>query len=314
VRCALLILLLLPAAALLATAGGTLGADVLQARLSPRAEGMGGAYAALGRDLEVLDYDPAGMAGLGRIAVDFTHMSAAEGTTYDDLGYAQPFSFGVFAFTGLYRSMPVIDNPGAVDPPVTSNDMVLQLAYAHNLAYFAPQFFTGPLSGAEFGLGLKYLSSVLGNQQAYTGAADLGLRSPVYPHVAASLSLLNLGPGISYIDTADPLPASLRLGLAGDWPLTKTDSLAAAVDGEALVDGSTRLHLGLENRLAETLALRAGYTLGQAGDLSGLSLGVGLVLDQDSLMFRFDYAFKPLYYSGFSSLEAQQVIGLGLGF
>jgi hypothetical protein len=314
VRPWLLILLLLPAGALPAVAAGTLGADVLQERLSPRGEAMGGAYAAVGQDLQVLDYDPAGMAGLGRIAVDFSHMAAALGTTYDDLGYAQPFSFGVFAFTGLYRTMPAIDNPGAVDPPVSNNDMVLQLAYAHKLAYFAPQLFTGILSDAEIGLGLKYMSSLLGSQQAYTGAADIGLRATVYPNVAASLSLLNLGPPIKYIDTADPLPASARAGLAGDWALSKTDHLVLAADGEALADGTTRLHLGAENRLADILALRAGYILGQAGDLTGLSLGIGLVLDQDSLMFRFDYAYEPLYYSGFSAMESQQVIGLGLGF
>jgi hypothetical protein len=310
----ILILLLLPAGPLLAVAGGTLGADVLQERLSPRGEAMGGAYAAVGQDLQVLDYDPAGMAGLSRIAVDFTHMSAALGTTYDDLGYAEPFSFGVFAFTGLYRTMPAIDNPGALDAPASSNDMVLQLAYAHKLAYFAPQVFTGILSDAEIGLGLKYVSSLLGSQQAYTGAADIGLRSTVYPHVTASLSLLNLGPAIEYIDTADPLPASARAGLAGEWALTKTDRLVLAADGEALADGTTRLHLGAENRMADILSLRAGYILGQAGDLTGLSLGVGLVLDQDSLMFRFDYAYEPLYYSGFSAMEAQQLIGLGLGF
>jgi hypothetical protein len=48
--------------------------------------------------------------------------------------------------------------------------------------------------------------------------------------------------------------------------------------------------------------------------LGGLSGGFGLRLDQEGLLFQFDYAFRPFYYDGFNSFEAQHLFQMSLGF
>jgi len=156
-----------------------------------------------------------------------------------------------------------------------------------------PQGFTTP-PGAANGL--------------YTGAGSL-LEGTTF-----GLAYVNAGAPLKYIDQADPLPAALIVGVARGLALSKANLLNVTADAEFPAQGDSKVRAGLEDRILDTLALRVGYTLGGAGSLEGLTAGMGLMLDQDPLLFRFDYAFKPLYYSGFSSMEAQHLLSIGIGF
>ncbi len=70
----------------------------------------------------------------------------------------------------------------------------------------------------------------------------------------------------------------------------------------------------MEDWLGKSLAIRVGYVLDSDQSLNGLSAGFGFKLDQEGLLFEFDYAFQPFYYDGFDSFEAQHLFQMSLGF
>lgn len=309
------LMLAVGAAGTLGAAAGSTGAEVMRARLGARATALGGAYTALGQDLEAAPYNPAGLAGLKRDDAMFTHFGGAASVDWEQFGYAHPFSFGALGLTGLIRHMPDINNSGAVDDPVASNDMLFGLTYAQRADYFLPDLFTGGyLAQSQAGLTVKYLRSHLGNYQASTFAVDLGLRLPLGEHTALGVSALNLGAPLRYIDVSDPLPAAAAVGLAHTLVLGAGLRADLSGDAELPADGGVRARAGLELGLLNMLRLRAGYRWEGEGSLQGFTAGAGIQLDQESLLFKFDYAFKPLYYRGLDSFEAQHLFGIGIGF
>jgi hypothetical protein len=298
----------------LSAAGGTSGGDALLMRLGARAMGMGGAYSALGDDPGVMLYNPAGLSALRGPTFSFLHFSAIAQVSDDNFAYAQPLSFGTLGANLVVRSQPDINNPLAQDNPVSAYDVAFTLSYAQKLAYFFDDI-PENLRGASFGINPKYLRSHLGRYDADAYAVDLGARYPFDESTTLALSALNLGSQVKFISVSDPLPAELMGGVARRFEPFKGNIFNVAADLEYPFQGDIRIHAGLEDWLGKSLALRAGYVVAQSNDLNGgISAGLSVKLDQDTLVFIFDYAFQPVYYDGFSSFEPQHLISMTLGF
>jgi hypothetical protein len=129
--------------------------------------------------------------------------------------------------------------------------------------------------------------------------------------ISLGLSVLNVGPKITFIDhsQADPLPTRLTLGLAY-WPISSDGvSLMLASDFEKeLHESSTLDHvlLGGEARLFRVLALRAGYSLDTYGPKNSYStLGAGIRLKFVSAnVARYTRALIPSWhFDGTFSME-----------
>jgi hypothetical protein len=292
-------------------------------RLGARAAAMGDAYAALGGDALGAAYNPASLASLKKLDLAFLHFNAAVQTAYEDFACAKPFDFGTPGLSLAYRHMPDIDNPGALDAPISSNDLLASLSFARDLGFvfqgqgFLPDYVRGLAGGAS----LKYLRSHLGNSDASAFAADLGLKARVWEDWDAGLSVLNLGTPIRYLETYDPLPAEVLAGLSRQFPFGKYHFVTLALDLEqplgeldALQKGELRSHFGMEDFIAGVLALRVGWFNGASQGLGGLTAGAGLRLEQAPLSFTFDYALRPAYYAGFSSFDVLNLISVGIGF
>ena len=294
-------------------ANGVAGADVLTTHPSARAAALGNAFAALGDDLGALSFNPAGLAELKTPSLSFLHHVGIATVSTEHVAYGHPLSFGVLGGGLLYRSQADIANPLATDPPVTAFDVSLDAFYAVRPSHFFSDL-PGLLADAETGVNLKYLRSHLGRFDADTVALDLGLRTPLSNGLELGVSVLNLGPPIKFIDVADPLPSSFLVGVSRSFEPFKDNILRFAADAEAPFYSAFRGHLGAEDWLGKSLALRGGYIVDSEHSLSGFSGGFGLKLDQEGLLFEFDYAFVPFYYDGFSSFEPQHIFQMSLGF
>ncbi|HTB34330.1 MAG TPA: UPF0164 family protein [bacterium] len=294
-------------------AAGTTGADILNARTSARAAALGEAYSALGGDVTGLDYQPACVAGLKSSSISFLHYSQVESVNIEDLAYAQPFDFGVLDGTVVYRGEPAINNTYATDAPVNAYDVVVGIGWAGRASNYL-DFLPTSLQEADAGVSLKYVDSQLGAYNAWTVAADLGLRLPLGEGLVGSVSLLNLGPGMTFISVTDPLPATLLGGISRSFDPIFSNQFNVAVDMEYPFQSELRMHVGLEDWLGTSLALRSGYILDSQQSLSGFTLGLGVKLDQEGLLFALDYAMKPLYYNGFASYDDQQLFQMTLTF
>jgi hypothetical protein len=274
---------------------------------------MGEAYTALGDDLASSFYNPSGLGALKGPAVSFSHFNAIAQISYEHLAYAHPAFFGTLGLNFLLRNQPDIDNPLAVDNPVSAYDLVLGLSYAQKPSYFydqLPEIFHQSTAG----LSVKWVRSHLGRHDADTVAIDVGTRTDLGEGLMLGFAVLNMGPPMRFIQASDPLPASFNVGIAKGIELFQGNRLNAAVDYEYPLYGDSRLHFGLEDWLGGGLALRMGYLLEASNNTGGLTAGLSLRLDQDTLVFSIDYALRPAYYRGFDSFDLQNLFGLNLGF
>lgn len=294
-------------------ANGVAGADVLSTHPSARAAALGNAFVALGDDLSALSFNPAGLASLKAPSLGFLHHVGVATVSTEHVAYAHPLSFGVLGGALLYRSQADIANPLATDAPVTAFDVSLDAFYAARPSHWLNDL-PGLLADADAGVSLKYLRSHLGRFDADTVALDLGLRTPLPNGLELGIAVLNLGPPLKFIDVADPLPGSFLVGVSRSFEPFKDNLLRFAADAEAPFYSPFRGHLGVEDWLGKSLAVRGGYTVDSERSLSGFSGGFGLKLDQEGLLFQFDYAFVPFFYDGFNSFEPQHIFQMSLGF
>lgn len=294
-------------------AAGLTGGDILKSRLGARPVAMGEAYTALGDDIASVLYNPAGLASLKGPSVSFSHFNAFAQVTYENFSYAHPLGFGTMGLNFVLRNQPDINNPLATDNPVSAYDLVLGLSYAQRPAYFIDDL-PESVRNSTLGLSVKWVRSHLGRYDADSMAFDFGGRVDLGDKLFLGVSALNFGPPLRFIQASDPLPASINLGVSKSLELFSGNNLNAAVDFEYPMLGDSRLHFGVEDWLGKSLALRVGYLLEQANYTGGMTAGISLRLDQETLMFGLDYAFRPVYYSGFDSFEAQNLFSLSLGF
>jgi hypothetical protein len=294
-------------------ANGVTGADVLKSHPSARAAAMGDAYTGLGDDLGALSFNPAGLMAIKGPSLDFLHHSGIATVSTEHVAYAHPLEALTLGGSLLYRSQADIANPLAIDAPVTAFDLALSVAVASRPSRWLKNL-PGFLEAADAGVSLKYLRSHLGRFDADAVAADVGLRAPIGEGLTAGFSVVNLGPPIKFIDVGDPLPGAFLLGVTRAFQLLSDNRLLLSADAEAPFYSAFRGHFGLEDWLGKAFALRVGYLMDTAQSLGGMSGGFGLKLDQEGLLFEFDYAFRPFYYEGFNSMEGQHLFEMSLGF
>lgn len=255
------------------------GAQFLNIDVSARAVGMGSAYTAAADGAGSIGYNPAGLLGGTGVEAALSHTRWLMESSHDFAAVAFPLK-GLRAGVGYSRfaagEMTARDASGAIAGSFSNTDQSVSL----NLA--------GRVKGLGLGAGVKYITSSLGGENAATFAADLGV-SAGFGRVTLGLAARNIGPGLKYLDQADPLPLAVSVG-----------ALAYIVPGFGLSADITRLvhddrmvlSIGSEYALIPALSVRAGYLAGRttaADDNRGFSAGAGVNLAGASL----DYALTP---------------------
>jgi hypothetical protein len=153
--------------------------------------------------------------------------------------------------------------------------------------------------GVRVGAAARVFQSTLADNQSDVGwSGDLGATAQS-AHFLVSLSVHQLGPGLTYIEQRDPLPSSLKIGLS--WT-SGPISLMSGYDA-SLSDNESQAAIAVEYRLG-LVALRGGFKnqltdntdyarTSSAGNgiLDNTTLGFGFILPNN---FKLDYAFSQI--------------------
>ncbi len=286
--------ILVPAAMVFLTSAyaagtGTSGAILLTQPVGARALGMSEAYTAADGDVLGVHYNPACWFGWQGTLL-YQRGIADDG--FGLLAFGCPTPVGRFAGSLLYYSageMELISALGERRMVNAQKDYLSTISYAYSLGFIS------------LGSSVKLLRSELVERVSGSAfAVDFGgmMRFPGGPRIG--LAFLNVGSGLKYIEQADSLPLTARLGLSGEIVKSASVILTAAVDAVKINDGGPKAHLGLECKIVETFALRAGYRIGY--DSAGLTAGFGF----ERVGMSFDYAlsmmgeFSAGHYAGLS--------------
>jgi len=267
---------------------GTTGASLLKVEAGARELAMGGVGTALAGDLSVLLQNPALLASVGARALMLMHWPGVADNRTEYASYSIPLgSFGIWAGSVLFRSMPDISNQDAIDPPLAVSDGEVLMTYARRMGR----------SGGAAGVSIKLFNCTLGDIRATSVAIDMGLLSQGsgrFP-IRYGLSITNLGFPIKLIETGEPLPITVRGGLSwsrGWYPHV----LTIATDAQLNAEQNARIGLGAEWLQAGHVALRAGGRLSRYGG-AAFSLGGGWQVRSTLLgpeaEYHLDYAYLP---------------------
>lgn len=258
-------------------------ASFLTVGVGARAQGMGGAYAALGEDADSLYWNPAGLARLEKREVSATHAELFAQSRHDFLAYAHPTAMGTVAGAFTYLSQGSLDGRDAQGHPTGSyqaSDSAATLGYARKTEW------------ADLGVSVKYLRSHIGSAEAQGAAFDLGARRAFGAFVVGA-AVRNLGPGLKYEDQRNDLP--LRLAAGAAYKITGGHALAFELTNGPRGTG-TDAAFGGEYQAIRNVVLRGGYTTQTVGGgtgfdaARGLSLGIGISREH----WRIDYAVLPM--------------------
>ncbi len=288
--------------------------------------------AAVSGDVSAVFENPASLAGLSNYQVQFTYSSWLAGISYNYLALSLPLSGGLTA--GMHLTAL---NSGEID--VRTVEQPLGTGERYDAASIA----VGAAIAAKLtdrvavGLELNYIHEQIWHSSYNTMALDMGVQYEIYhggPVLGASLS--NFGPrsGFNgrdfYIDydfngskngdnnqipaelrSGDyPLPTLFRVGLSYPLQINKNNRLLLAVDALHPNDNTESVNAALEWRVADYLALRAGYrNLFQQDLQGGLVAGMGIYLNWMSRRFSIDYS-----WADYGVLNSTQRFTLGFLF
>lgn len=277
-----------------ATGKGESGAQFLRIGAGARALGMAGAFSPVADDATAIYWNPAGMASVEKREVSLTYDSYFKDSASQYLGYAHPM--GEKGTLGLGVSMFSVRNidkrsatGGDADSPdmgtFNTQDLSVSIGWANKMGLGSGRL--------NYGVAGKFIRSDLGTSNAATGALDMGTMYKFSEDSGFNLSLavLNLGGQLKFNSEGDPLPLSVRPGMAWTGNVGSMGKLIAAVDADMEIhDGKTFIEPGVEWQIHPAIALRTGYQFGRdTGAGSAYSVGMGFNVSN----LKIDYAFVP---------------------
>ena len=299
---------------------GTTSGQFLKIGLGARAVGLGESFVAVANDPSAVYWNPAGLASLQRMELEFSHVGWPGDVNYEHVTWVVPSRRfgGSFAlqFGALSTNM---DETSELEPfgtgrSFTYSDMIFGGSYARR--------WTDKLL---VGFGAKYVREDLGSDVGgpTTSALLFDLGSIFYlgyGSVRIATSLTNFGselrPSGNYVspytgevrayDGFDP-PIMFRYGLAFEAIENSQQRLTTSFEFNQPADNALDAKAGLEWTWMNTFALRGGYNFN--ADVLKISAGTGVNAKIGQTRGTIDYA-----YTDGGSLGAINRLSLGLRF
>lgn len=260
---------------------GTTAADFLLIGVGAGAAGMGGAYSAISQGASAVYWNPAGLVGMERAEVSFSHYSWYQDINLEHGAIAFPLGERLTVAASVtfldYGMIEGYDLNGMPTGEITAYDWSGGLSVGFGL--------TDQLSVGATG---KFVNQKMANISAATVAGDLGITYRA-DRFAAALVLTNNGKSMKFDEYNEKLPAAARLAVAISpfSPLFTT-----SVEVEKRIEGDLVVRQGTQLGFAERYFLRAGFSYFPSDDLrpfgSGFSMGAGLRLSRATM----DYAYS----------------------
>ena len=262
----------------------TTGLTFLEIGVGGRATGMAEAFTAVANDATATYWNPAGLLRAAGNQLTLAHTEWLQDVRSEFIACVLPRRNSAFGFSLNSTNVSGIEIHGSQPSPepistFAAHDLCVGFSYAHTLT-----------SRIDLGITVKYLYEKIYIDKTGGVAGDLGVnyRFDALP-VQTALVLQNVGTMTRMRNEAPTLPHRLRWGicyspsrqlLQGNW----------LVAGDLVSDFESDWHanLGVEYRLQNFLALRAGYQSGFATKNFHFGLGV------KSGHFLLDYGYVPL--------------------
>ncbi|MBI4553875.1 MAG: PorV/PorQ family protein [Candidatus Latescibacteria bacterium] len=290
------LLLLVPGLAVPADASDRAGTAAFAfVKITPgaRQAGMGGACSAIGRDVNALSWNPAGLARLDTAQATVAYTNLFQDVQLGFVGYARPagkmqvVGLAVQSLSyGTFRETTLDDPTGGQHGTFGAADWAMTLSYSRRVG-----------EHLSVGVNLTGLYERIQSYSAGAFAVDAGLQVRI-PSRRLSLAavLQHAGVGLSGFRPGrhDPLPLSVRAGLSyipAHLPLLLT------ADVEQALDHTVAARLGGEFDIRGLVFLRGGYASTGSDQrvtpsdtrLAGFSTGIGV----QARAYRLDYAYVP---------------------
>ena len=280
-----------------AKGAGTSGAIVLEQPVGARASGMAEAYTAVGGEIGIIHYNPAGLISLPNREAAFSYQRGLADDSFMTLLYGQPTPVGVFGGAFSYYTagdIDLIDIDGKEWTVKAEQDFVIMVGFARKF-----------LENWPMGINLKIISSKLVEEETATSfAVDLGgLYYPPLEGLNIGLAIRNLGTKFKYINGEDPLPLTVSLGSAYEKSFGEHKILFSVDFPFQVYEQLVTPAIGFEFDWREMVQGRIGYKFNI--DDTGLALGMG---------FRYQNYFINYAFGLANRLENGHRVSLGVRF
>lgn len=266
-----------------------------------RAAGLSGAYTAAADDISSINWNPAGLAKVGRTGFSVVHVEQGQQVRMENALWGRPTIMGgTVAASGSYLSMPELvesleDSAGnyvGEGDTFSAYQFKGSVGYGQDLGKLFSVPALGPLwQDGMAGIAVGVLGEGIEQERNSSFSVSLGyLFNDGSGGRTAGVALSNLGAPAG----GSPLPMSMQAGLSQrieDW-LLAFDFLTGA-------DDAFRVRSGIEWSYTEgdaVVVLRGGAQHSFSSILAArMSAGISYRLNcEGGLMFAVDYAFLPV--------------------
>lgn len=266
------------------SAGGA--AAYLKMGVSARALGMGEAFTAIADDASSTYYNPAGLGGLKKREFLTMHAMLSLDRKFDFANYVMPDpkKRGVWGLSWTkfgVDEIPETRVDGAGNPVLDANGNVRIFSYFSDQENAYTLSFGKQMSEKRrLGASLKYLKHTLFDASASGIGLDLGWHLKSDDKTSFGLAVKNLGASLKW-NTASGQKDNVPVTLVGGVAYQLKPRVLTALDIEQTGSESVKVKLGVEGKVNEKIALRAGV------NNKKFAIGAGF----NSNDWKFDYAF-----------------------
>ncbi|KAA3596693.1 MAG: hypothetical protein DWQ06_14885 [Calditrichaeota bacterium] len=272
---------------------GTNSGAILRIPVGARGTALGGSGVANLTGVEAIFYNPAGLTGINKVQVTFSHMKYLADI---DVNYgAVGFSMGEYGNVGLtFQGVNIGDIletsesaassfTGRTISPTTT---VIGLNYSLDLT-----------DQVTVGTSANFYNEPLGDVDGSTVFLNFGVRySNLWENLNVGVAFKNFGPDVEYTSSNKnelweqyELPSYFQIGVGYNFDLNEESSINVEADFLNHSYSSDEVLFGAEYEFRKMLFLRAGYAYSAQDDyLYGMTLGAGLKYQS----FGFDYAWR----------------------
>ncbi len=246
--------------------------------ITARPSALGGAYGAMGEDINALRYNPAGLNNIHQYEFQFSHYSSFESINYESIMLGVPLqkykAAAGFAIDFLnYGDMNKRTKYGEDVGTFSADDLLLTFGYSQKLK-----------NDINIGFNLKYFSSKIEDEKTNAMAFDAGALFAIEENITLGFTAQNIGGQLKYISEKEDLPLNFKLSTKYS-PMRFNNPPNLLVDVNIPRGDKVNFNVGIELWINEAVAVRGGYK--DKVDEGKIVGGIGF----RTSVFQLDYAY-----------------------
>ena len=263
-----------------ALAKAVTGVAIVNQAIGVRQLGMGEVATGLSDDAAAMHYNPAGIATVRNIELNAMYHQNIIDTRNEALNLVYPLrrglllgnkasiGLGVLAYQGgdiEWIQLNPDESEKSRETLKAESDYLIGLCYSEEVAKYLGNTYAGVM--------VKWIQSKL--VEEYTAGAfgiDVGVLHKS-GGLGLGVALQNIGTGMKFIEVADSLPLTLRLGGSYEKKIGRIVKMAVGVDGVKVLKEDMRYNLGGECWIGDILGIRGGYKI---NDENKVSIGASI--------------------------------------